>query len=376
MATFMTGATGYLGGYTLLELLEHSDERVFLLIRGRDRTHQVTKLWNCLQLHIDLPRFREVLDRVVLVRGDLHAPSLGLSDEDQKQVLDECDSILHGAASLNRMSSRVCVNSNVRGTMGTLELARAMHENKGLRRYSFVSTAAVIGDRRDEHLFEDDALDFDVNALDPYARTKRICEELVQRMLPPETSRVIFRPVTVMGDSRHPRTTSFDMPSAFVWLAQLPLVPLKPDTKIDIVNADWVGKVTAAVHLEAEPKHVIYFLSAGEASPTCAEIGQALEAWGHRPMRFAPALEQGFFRASRAGTRLPRSNPLQGASVLIKVFWPYIVSNVTHDNTRAVAVSGPPTPFQDYCAPYFHWVQESRLRYPYVPLPDDFEVQS
>ncbi|TNE85489.1 MAG: NAD-dependent epimerase/dehydratase family protein [Deltaproteobacteria bacterium] len=373
MATFMTGGTGYLGGYTLLEHLDRSDETVFLLVRGRDHAHRVEKLWNCLQLHIDAERFRAVLDRVVLVGGDLHAPELGLAPADRERVLSECTRIFHGAASLNRMSSRVCVNSNVRGTISTLELARALHERGRLRRYTFVSTAAVVGDRKDEHLQEDDSLDFGVNALDPYSETKRVCEEMVQRLLPADVSRVIFRPATVVGDSRHPRTTSFEMPSAFVWLANLPVVPMSPDIQFDVVNADWVGKAMAAIHLDPSPKHVIYFLSAGKASPTTREIGEALAEHGFRKLRFAPHLQQGFFAASRAGSRLPRGNPLQGASVLLKVFWPYIVSNVTHDNQRAVAASAAqPAHFVDYGGAHIAWVKERGFKYPYVPLPAGF----
>ena len=371
MATLMTGATGYLGGYTLLELLERSDEPVFLLIRGGSARVRLEKLWKGLQLHIDLPRFESLLPRLRLIHGDLLQPGLGIAAADRASILDECDAIYHGAASLNRMSARVCVNANVRGTIGTLELAREMHQRGTLRRYTFVSTAAVVGDRRAEHLLEDESLDFNVPALDPYARTKRICAEIVQRLLPDDVSRAILRPVTVMGDSRHPRTTSFEMPAAFVWLANMPLVPMKPDTRIDIVNADWVGRASAAIHLAPDLEHRVFFLSAGRQSPSARVISEALESWGHRKLRFAPWMANGFFAASRAGSRLPRGNPVQGASVLLKVFWPYIVSDVTHDNTRAVEVAGEaPTPFEAYCSPYFQWVSERRMSFPYTPLPE------
>ena len=371
MATLMTGATGYLGGYTLLELLDRSPDPVFLVIRGGSARVRLEKLWKGLQLHLDLPTFESLLPRIRLIHGDLLQPGLGLSPEDRERVNEECDSIYHGAASLNRMSSRVCVNANVRGTIGTLELARAMHQRGTLRRYTFVSTAAVVGDRRAEHLFEDDSLDFDIPALDPYARTKRICEELVQRLLPEDVSRAILRPVTVMGDSRHPRTTSFEMPSAFVWLANMPLVPMHPDTRIDIVNANWVGEASAAIHLAETLEDRVFFLSAGQGSPSARAISEALESWGHRKLRFAPWMANSFFAASRAGSRLPRGNPVQGASVLLKVFWPYIVSGLTHDNRRAVALAGSvPTPFEDYCSPYFQWVSERQMRFPYTALPE------
>lgn len=371
MATFMTGATGYLGAYTLLEHLKRSDEDVFLLVRGTDPRERITKLWNALQVHIGVEEFLQVLRRVHLLQGDLHAPLLGLSEGDLARVRNTCTRVFHGAASLNRMSSRVCTNSNVRGTIATLEVAREIHQHGSLERFTFVSTAAVVGDRRNEHLHEDDSLDFGVAALDPYSETKRVCEELVQRLLPDGTSRLILRPATVVGDSRHPRTTSFEMPSAFVWLASLPVVPMRPDIQFDVVNADWVGHAMASLHLSKSPEHTIYFLSSGREAPTTQAIGEALAEYGFTGLRFAPHLQDSFFAASRAGSRLPRSNPLQGASVLLKVFWPYIVSNVTHDNRRAAAAAGiEPAHFVDYGGAHIAWVKERGFRYAYVPLPE------
>src|SRR5437667_7566786 len=104
----------------------------------------------------------------------------------------------------------------------------------GLRRFSHVSTVAVAGKRHDEILMEDGAIDWDRSDYDPYARTKKFAEHMVRELLPgvPHT---IFRPSIVLGDSRRPETTQFDMVRAFVFLGSLPVLPFRPDDCIDIV---------------------------------------------------------------------------------------------------------------------------------------------
>jgi nucleoside-diphosphate-sugar epimerase len=45
---------------------------------------------------------------------------------------------------------------------------------------------------------------------DPYSRTKKFCEHMVHELLP-DVPLSVFRPSIVLGDSRRPETTQFDM---------------------------------------------------------------------------------------------------------------------------------------------------------------------
>src|SRR5207248_2290114 len=83
------------------------------------------------------------------------------------------------------------------------------------RRFSLVSTVAVAGKRQDEVVTEDRAIEWDRSDYDPYARTKKFCEHMTRQLLP-EVPITIFRPSIVLGDSRYPQTTQFDMVRAFV----------------------------------------------------------------------------------------------------------------------------------------------------------------
>jgi len=78
------------------------------------------------------------------------------------------------------------------------------------------------------------ALDYD-----PYATDEEVCEHMIRELLPDAADD--FRPSIVLGDSRAPETNAVRHGKAFVFLAGLPLLPLRPSTAFDIVNVDFVA---------------------------------------------------------------------------------------------------------------------------------------
>lgn len=366
-AVFVTGANGYLGSYVSAHLLRTTATDLAVLIRAKDRRGAYEKLWATWQLHMTEDEFRGFLPRVIPIFGDLHAPGLGISEAQKLVLRDHATSVLHIAASLNRKSEKACLNTNLRGTLSVIQLARWLHDRQGLERFSHVSTVAVAGQRDREDVEEDLAIDWDRSDYDPYGRTKKFCEHMARELLP-DIPKTFFRPSIVMGDSRFPQTTQFDMVRAFCELAQMPVVPLAPETRLDIVPADWVGAAISRLHLEPDPKFERYHLSSGRGSPKASDIARALEGTRHR-LRFAPRLGRPFEWSVRAMNRLPRGNPLQGLGAVMKVFWPYIVYDTVFANERATEAMGrPPTPFPEYCAGLFEWATSNRYAYPHRPL--------
>jgi len=257
MAIFLTGATGYLGSYLAEGLFRQHRERLNLLVRAKSETEAHERLWQSLQLHLDFPEFQGfVNERVRIFRGDLTEERFGLSDDQYHALVDSTDSVLHCAASLNRKSEKQCLNVNLRGSLEVIQLARRAQNRHGLRRYSHVSTVAVAGKRQGEIVTEDASIDWARSDYDPYARTKKFCEHMVHQLLP-DVPHTIFRPAIVMGDSRRPETTQFDMVEAFDMLARLPVLPLRPGDKIDIVPADYVGAAIVRIHQRQQPSYGI-----------------------------------------------------------------------------------------------------------------------
>ena len=369
MAIFVTGSTGYLGSYLVAGLLRQHHDSLNLLVRASSKQEARERLWQSLQLHFDFPEFFDHLNsRVHIFRGDLTSERFGLPQEDYAILLDSTDSIIHCAASLNRKSEKQCLNVNLRGSLEVIQLARRVHDRRGLRRYSHVSTVAVAGQRRNEVVAEDTSIDWGRSDYDPYARTKKFSEHMVAQLLP-DVPRTIFRPAIVMGDSRRAETSQFDMVHAFDLLARLPVLPLRPQDKIDIVPADYVGKAIVTIHQKAQPSHGIYHLSAGTGSQTYRELTDSLaQAGGWRRPAYVPALGKPFsaavnWLANRGGT------VGYGAS-LMKVFWPYLDWNTVFDNSRVVSeLNEPPAKFSSYAFPLLKFSRENKFRYPAHPWP-------
>ncbi len=371
MTIFITGATGYLGSYVIDVLMRETDADVALLTRARSWEDGVEKLWRALQLHMDAETFFRLLPRVRFIGGDLTEPGLGISPEDRAFLVANAESVLHIAASLNRKSEKACLNQNLRGTLSVIQLAQEIHAGHGLRRFSHVSTVAVAGHRQSEIVYEDTAIEWDRSDYDPYARTKKFCEHMVRSLMPKDVPLTFFRPSIVMGDSRFAETTQFDMLRATSTLFDLPICPFSGDVRLDIVNADWVGMAIARLHMKERTGHEIYHLSAGTASRTARDIGEAMaRGTGKRMPRFQASLEGpfGFVMDQLASSKAKNTATLIGS--LFKVFLPYVTYDTVFDNSRAVGELGvAPVPFPEYAARVYRFLKEHDFSYPYRPLP-------
>jgi thioester reductase-like protein len=376
VAILLTGSTGYIGAHIASNLLADHPEPLNLLVRARSEQEARERLWRSWQLHLEFARFEEYLNsRVNIFVGDLTDAHFGLADDDYNRLVHTTDSIVHCAASLNRKSEKSCLNVNLRGTLEVIQLATRARDHHGLRRFSHVSTVAVAGQRLNEVVREDTAIDWNRSDYDPYARTKKFCEHMIRQLLP-DVQRTIFRPSIVLGDSRRPETNQFDMVRAFVFLAGLPALPFRPTARIDIVPVDFVADVIAALHQKERPMHEIYHLSSGTDSETFVELTDALsKAQGRRGPLFAPSLEGPSSKMVNA--LAGHAGKIGGLATLMKVFLPYLVWNTVFDNRRVTEEMGRrPAPFSRYSFPLLQFSRENNFLYKYRDWPPEASSQN
>ncbi len=283
-----------------------------VLVRADSLDEAKKKLWKSFQLHMDFASFLGYIgDRVDIYLGDITRADLGLDLKSKEIIYEEVDSIIHCAAVLNRKSFKACYNVNLKGTLEVITMANTIHKRHPIRRFSFVSTVTIAGVRKNEIVREEEALDWGRSDYDTYSRTKKFCEHMVKKLLF-DIPVTIFRPSAIIGDSRFPKTTQFDLVKALVICSKFPILPLSSKWKVDIVPADYVGKAIVTIHQKASPKYDIYHLSAGKDSLTYREIFSSLKKNGRSiNVIFFPFLEKVNYRSGAGGIepRRPDRNP-------------------------------------------------------------------
>lgn len=199
------------------------------------------------------------LPRPHVLEGDITSPRMGLSDDDMRWVEDNCDSVLHNAASLTFISTDPegePRRSNVIGTQNVLDVCR----ETGIKDFHHVSTSYVCG-RRHGTVYESE-LDVGQELGNDYERSKVAAETLVRTadFLSPPT---IYRPAIIIGDSQTGFTTTFHGFYAALHLAYTLRKSLGDDfdnsreiiTRVTLdgtehknfVPVDWVSAVTAHI---------------------------------------------------------------------------------------------------------------------------------
>ena len=140
-----------------------------------------------------------------VLEGDLTEENLGLSDADVDWVRENCDAVLHNAASLTFISTDPDGEpwrSNVKGTQNVLDLC----EKTGIKDFHHVSTSYVCGLRSDKVL--ETQLDEGQTLGNDYEKSKVTAEKMIRsaEFLSPPT---VYRPAIIVGDSNDGFTTTF-----------------------------------------------------------------------------------------------------------------------------------------------------------------------
>ncbi len=255
---FLTGATGFVGGATLVRLLEDPRvEQVLVLVRARDTAHARERV------AASLARFEVTMPtsgRLQVVPGTLG--ELRISSEDRARVTH----VLHAAAHTSFRSVRTARETNVAGTG---ELARVFAGAPALERFLYVGTAYRLGVAEVRHVEED--MPSSTEHLVEYTRSKAEAEAVLEGMGLPL---VIARPSIVVGHTRLGVTPSASLFWYYPALAVAGVSPFSEDRKRDIVPVDWAAAALVHLLLSHTLRFDRYHVSAGE---------NAAETWGGDP---------------------------------------------------------------------------------------------
>lgn len=204
------------------------------------------------------------------IRGDLTQPRFGLDEQSYRDLADRVDTIVHAAAITDFATDQTAVDDlNITGTQRILDLAAESEARVLYVSTAFVARAELTRSARGKDDRESGATP------DSYLNSKRRAEQLVRTSGLPAA---IARPSVVVG---HSVTGEIAAPQGLHSLLKaflknlLPLAPLDPDARIDLIPSDTVAAALAAL-VDAGVPNGEYWLTGGAAAPTVGALVQAI----------------------------------------------------------------------------------------------------
>lgn len=280
----LTGATGFLGGRILEQLLCNSKARVYCLLRGSSQAEVESRLRaSCLQQKIEMSDAQ--WERVELITGDIAQPNMGLEEVEYERLASTIDLVAHCAAELSLAADYGSLRPT--NVLGTWEIARFVHSQKSKRLCYASSLAVLVGtDIAPGKLLETDDLTGMHSIYGGYSQSKWAAEWLLLNCFSDRDRLQIIRLGLLVADSRNDRVAENDLLTQTVrGLNELGCVPTCDlSLRLDATPVDYAAAAMTHFMLQTEWKHPIYHLAHPQGIFACDLFQTMLELW--------PSLEQ------------------------------------------------------------------------------------
>ncbi len=273
---FMTGNTGFLGTELAAGLAQIDGSRIYVLLRAADEKeayHRLRAAWS----H-DKNLYKAIGKRIYPVTGDFTEKDLGLSEEDRRTIEDEATLVIHAGAEIGFQKNKSeLIKTNYIGTRNMISMAENI---KNLRRFVYISTAYVAGQRKG-HVIEDGTVGTVFSNV--YEESKAMAESLVRASRLPFS---ICRPGMIVGNSKSGRVKSFNTVYyvlKLMLLRKLRVLPIKPEAALNIVPVDYVADAVINISFSREAEGKIFHLTCPkEAAPRARELAEYVKAWAEK----------------------------------------------------------------------------------------------
>lgn len=277
-AVFLTGSTGFLGVYLLVELLRRTKATIYCLVRAPDAMSGMERIRQRMQFYGLWHEY--FLLRIIPVPGDLAKVRLGLSEREFDELAICADVIYHNGAQVNAMYPYAQLKaSNVSGTLEVLRLAG----HKKTKPLNFISTLAVFFSDSyvGKVVHESEFATLDSGLKGGYKQSKWVAEALICAARARGLPAIIHRPGRIMADSQSGILDRFsdllgNLLQGCIQLEQFPQV----EALLNFAPVDYVSK--AIVHLGQQPQlpgenfHICH-----PDSVTWHKLGQIIQEVGY-----------------------------------------------------------------------------------------------
>ncbi|MCA0163482.1 MULTISPECIES: alpha/beta fold hydrolase [Bacillus] len=251
---FLIGGTGFIGKQ-LVEELAKEDVNILLLVRSKIKATRIFQE-------------RGILKEAVMhfVEGDLTKVDLGLSPEDQERVL-KTDVIIHAGGPMDiQATSNEAASVFLNGAKHISELAKRIHQLKGLQQFIHVVGYMSPFDDQNSKIAIDvfeEGNDY-LKIKNPYERTKFLADLYIRQ----QASAVgyplsIINPPTVVGSSQTGSTEQIAGLGLLVKSMRRGLMPVIPggkDYRLPLISNDEFAKCIVQVFKLEQPAIQTYTL--------------------------------------------------------------------------------------------------------------------
>ncbi|WCN38667.1 alpha/beta fold hydrolase [Aneurinibacillus uraniidurans] len=219
---FLTGSTGFIGKQLVQELMKEK-VKVLLLVRSKIKAATIFE-----EMGIFNPEIME------FVEGDLTKKNLALRDEDRRKVL-QADIIIHAGGPMDiQLGEKEAVSSFLQGAKYIGEVAKSIHESKGLEQ--FVHIVGYMSP------FDDDNSRISIDVFkegneylkikNPYERTKFLADLYIRQQAASIGYPLsVINPPTVVGSSKTGSTEQMEGLGLLVSAVRKGFMPVVPGGK-------------------------------------------------------------------------------------------------------------------------------------------------
>ncbi len=340
-AIFVTGGTGFLGTEIVSQLVQTTDQTIYVLVRADDQMaamHRLKAAW-----YHDKNLYEKIGQQVLPVTGDFTVPNLGLDDETKKLLLANVSLIFHSGAEVGlQKSGEELDRINREGTKQMVAFAEEIH---GLERFVYISTAYVAG-QQEGIILEEAPEGLHFSSL--YEKSKAEAESLVRESDLPWS---ICRPGMIVGHSVTGRVKNFNTIYYVLKLMltkNLPMLPVKETMGMNLVPVDYVAQSAVTIGFCEEAKGKIFHLTCPkEMQPTAGELTLCVRNWAKQHLGIdvkkpvyapVPALKKAGLSYNKKAEG-KKKNQLTNLLTLL----PYFFGDQDFDRSNTDAIIGPYT---------------------------------
>lgn len=266
----ITGATGFLGGAVVANLLHNKyKDQLLLLVRADSLMAGLSRVKdNLTKFSLDQSLLDSLTKENILL-GDLSSPDDFINDP----RIDKTTHVVNCAAIASFGKNPIIWKVNVEGTF---RFAKRMSQIKVLERFLHVGTAMscvpecntivtedILDTEREEHIVE-------------YTWSKARIEKMMLELLP-SLPLVIARPSIIVGHSKYGCEPSSSIFWVFKMAIMLGKFTCNMNDRVDVISVDYCADALTMILFSKELSDNIFHISAGEkSSVTFSEIDQAM----------------------------------------------------------------------------------------------------